>query len=222
MRNIIDERDQKIKELDEEKENLNISILTLLTEVKNLKDNKKYDDDLLNQINSMKNFALEKEKIIEEKNIEIKNFQNLMIKQQNFTNNNEKEKINYELNLLKKQIESLKIENRIIKDLKEKIIFLENKILENENNSLLIKSKLISSENENEKLSSNNRNLMIEIQNLKNEKNNLEKDLVYTKQKLGDAINEISEYEEKHNEDYSKNKNNEKKKTGFSSLFSKK
>ena len=90
------------------------------------------------------------------------------------------------------------------------------------NNLAIKKVELSQCESEKENLFSENRRIMIDVNDQKNKIENLEKDLIFTKQKLGDVLNELSEAENKTKPNEKGNESIEKKKTGFSSFFSKK
>jgi len=229
----LEEKDSYLQNILDEKEKLKFECEKLTADIKNVEKNKTNDEDLINQINQIQIKAAEKEKkIIEEKDQEIKQLKKDIetLRQENKrsnTNNSEREnaKSQNEILYLKKEIEELKQENKEAKQGKENLIKLERTILDLQNNLAIKKVEISQCETEKEKLASENRKTLMEINEQKIKIENLEQDLVYTKQKLGDVLNELSEMEN-YGSNKSPDKNNdsviEKKKTGFSSFFSKK
>ncbi len=231
----LEETDKYMQSVLDEKEKLKFDCEKLKSEIKNAERSKTNDEDLINQISQIQIKAVEKErKICEEKDQEIRllkrELENLKLESKKSNANyseRENTKALTENLFLKKEIENLKLENTEAKQYKEKMIKLEKTILDLQNNLAIKKVEISQGENEKEKLVSESRKIVMEINEHKNKIEILEKDLVFTKQKLGDVLNELSEYEN------SGNSNNpvktdksfesvEKKKSGFSSFFSSK
>jgi len=228
----LEEKDNYMQSVLDEKENLKFECEKFKSEIKNAEKSKTNDEDLINQINQIQIKAAEKErKIIEEKDLEIRLLKREMeilkleSKKTN-ANNSEREntKTQNEILFLKKEIENLKLENKEAKQYKENMIKLEKTILDMQNNLAIKKVEISQCENEKEKMISENRKIVMEINEQKSKIENLEKDLIFTKQKLGDVLNELGEYENNNTPIKTDNSNEslEKKKTGFSSFFSKK
>jgi chromosome segregation ATPase len=126
---------------------------------------------------------------------------------------------NYEKEINSLNSDNLKLKQEMInlnddggKDNKDKIIKLERAVTELQNNFAVKKVELTQSQAECEKLRQENNMQVRNVENLSKKIDHLEKELVLTKQNLGDALNEISELEKNVN-DVPEEK---KKKKGFS------
>lgn len=228
----LEEKDSYMQSVLDEKEKLKFECEKLKFDIKNAEKSKTNDEDLINQINQIQIRAAEKErKILEEKDQEIrllkKEIESLKVesKKTNATfSERENSKSQNEILYLKKEIDNLKLENKEAKQYKDNVLKLEKTILDLQNNLAIKKVEISQCENEKEKLASENRKIVMEINEQKSKIENLEKDLVFTKQKLGDVLNELGEYEN-NNTTLKTDKSVEsieKKKTGFASFFSKK
>lgn len=106
-------------------------------------------------------------------------------------------KISSENLYLKQEIDHLKEENIGIKEMKEKLHKLEKTSAELQNNYAIKKVELTHSNSEVEKLIEDKKEVLNSINEYKTNIELLEKELVQTKQKLGEVLNELSEAENK-------------------------
>lgn len=228
----MEEKENFIQSILDEKEKLKFDNEKLKSEIKSFEKNKSYDEELINQISLIQSRAAEKErKITEEKDSEIrqlkKDIDNLTLQVKKSNSDKENSKTTSENLFLKSEVENLRQENKEIKEYREKMMKLERSIIDLQNNLAIKKVEISQSESDKEKLISENRRMCIEVNDQKSKIENLEKDLIYTKQKLGDVLNELSEMENHNTTPTPRNTDKsmdsvDKKKSGFSSFFSKK
>lgn len=202
MRNVIEEKDIKIQNLAFEKENLRYENEKLKQEFKNLESNMTSDQTFFNQISDIQTKLSDKEnKFLEEKEQEIFNLkreiESINTQYKKAKQNLEKDinKLQSENVFLKQENEHLKLEEEALKDTKNKIIKLEKAMSEMQNMFAIKKVELTQKENEIEKTQEEKEKLTAIINQNKIKIDILEKELVLTKQSLGDVLNEVSELE---------------------------
>lgn len=196
------DKDKLIQSLMDQKEELKYENEKIKCELKNYEKNKFDDKEFFNQIQLIQQKAAEKEKkIIEEKELEIKKLskdhENLknQIKRNDIMQDKETKKFLSENNFYKQEIENLKAEIKELKEFKEKLFKAEKLAIELENKLIMKKVELSNKETEKEKLFSENKRLESTNFELKLKIENLENDLIFTKQKLGDVMIEMGEIE---------------------------
>lgn len=202
FKNKIEDKDIIIQSLMDEKEALRYENEKAKSELKNFEKNKSNDREFFDQIQLIQQKAQEREKkLIEEKDSQIKNIkkenESLLgqLKKNDINKDKEYKKILNENLFLKQDVEALKNENKEIWDFKDKLFKSEKLIIQMENNLIMKKVELSNKETEKEKLFSDNKRLESQIFECKLKIENLENDLIFSKQKLGDVLNEMSEIE---------------------------
>lgn len=233
MREILSQKDQELQELYNEKENLKYENDKTKLEIKNLMESKSNDEIFIHQIQELQSKFSEKEmKMNEEKNNIIMNYKkeidnlNTQIKKVSQTNEKDSKLIQLENQKLKEEVKYLKDEVESGKDLKEKNFRLEKNLGELQNTFAMKKIELTQSQMEcdkyREELSKINSDYQTQQRDHLETVQLLENELILTKQKLGDTLNELSEQINLYNNSTMTSRGDEGKKKGLFSLFSKK
>ncbi len=208
FRQMISQKDIELQNLANEKESVRFENDKLKQELKKLEDSKSNDEFFFDQISDMqikfaekeKNLSEEKESIIKSLKKDIENL-NSTVKKSSLNNEKELKILQTENVSLKQEVNYLREEVSSHRDLKDKIIKLEKFLSEIQNGLALKKVELTQSQMECEKY----REELNKLENsLKNENHSqkelieiLQLELVETKQKLGDTLNELGDCESK-------------------------
>ncbi len=230
MRDLISKKDEDLQSTANERERLKYENEKIKLELKSLEQTKNHDEIFLSQIEEMqKKFSEKETKLNEEKNSATNNYKreienlNSQLKKASQNNDKETKLTQVENQKLKEEIKYLKDELESIKDLKDKTFKLEKNLNEVQNNYAVKKIELTQSQMECEKYRDEMSRLMqtykAQDQEQKETISILEKELIETKQKLGDVLNELGEQENNTNSSSSRQ---DPKKKGLFSFFSKK
>jgi chromosome segregation ATPase len=219
LRNKISQKDEEFQNFANDKEVLRFENDKLKQELKKLEYSKNSDDHFFNQITDIQNKYSEKEiKIIEEKENVIrglkKEIDSLNSQHRKASSSIDKDvKIAQSENqFLKQEVAYLKEESVNNRELKDKILKLEKLLTEMQNNFAIKKVELTQTQMECDKYREDLHKLELILKTHNKEQEDkiqiLEKEVVETKQKLGDVLNELSESENRNGS----NKGEEKKK----------
>jgi chromosome segregation ATPase len=230
MRDIIGKKDEDLQKTANENERVKYENEKIKLELKSLEQTRNKDEIFLSQIEEMQQKFSEKEtKLNEEKTLLTNNYKkeletlNSQLKKASQNNDKETKLIQVENQKMKEEIKFLKDEIDSFKEIKEKAFKLEKNLNELQNNYAVKKIELTQSQMECEKyreeMSRLMQNYKTQDQVQKESISKLEVDLIETKQKLGDVLNELSEHENKTNTSSSRE---DGKKKGLFSIFSKK
>ncbi len=202
FRKKIEEKDTLIQNINYENENLKFEIEKLKVELKNLETTKSNDEAFFAQISNMQNLYSDRDKkAVSDLENEIKTLKkeidtlNSQIKKNSMNYESEMNKIKSENIMFKQEIINLTDDSVGAKDNKEKIIKLEKTVSELQNNIALKKVELTQSQQEYDRKKDENTKLSQSIVELNLKIDSLERELIVTKQKLGDVLNEMSEME---------------------------
>jgi chromosome segregation ATPase len=213
FRQLLSQKDQDLQTLSNEKESIRFENEKLKQELRKLEECKSNDEFFFNQIQDMQSKFAEKEKSLQEEKENIikslkKEIENLnsQIKKSNLNNEKELKILQTENLSLKQEINYLREESSSHRDTKDKIIKLEKSISEFQNGLALKKVELTQTQMECEKYREELNKLEIKLKSENKDLSEtigiLQDELVVTKQKLGDCLNELSECESKLSNSY--------------------